>query len=160
MRLAVYRSKTTLGTVTVRLNGSSNAPGCPAATGGLTAPRPAAKRVIVEPRSAGFDALTTEPSALTKIPIPAPVPFCVKIPGSNGATRSGMSLLGIDADSTRILYEPGKTSVGNIALICPGETESKGNGTMFAPDTRRTRVVPSICGSAPGPAAKLAGDKF
>ena len=42
-------SKNTRGAVTVRLNGSLAAPGCPAPTGGFTGPSPEAKNVTFVP---------------------------------------------------------------------------------------------------------------
>src|SRR5438132_7324371 len=71
-----------------------------------------------------------------------------------------MSLLATEAASTRRLYKPGEIFVGNRALISPGETDSSGNGTVLAAVTRRTRVVPRICGNAPAPEASVARDKF
>src|SRR5207244_6730975 len=77
----------------LRLNGSAVAPGAPAATGGITAPRPDAKNVTRVPRSAGFDAVTTEPLSLIKIPGPRPFPLCVRIPGANARSEEHTSEL-------------------------------------------------------------------
>src|SRR5262245_9846112 len=147
MTFAEKRSKKTRGASIVRLSGSAEAPGCPASNAGLTGPRPAAKKLTSEPRSAAFAAETMDPLLFTKIPGPRPDPLRVKIPGSNAATDISTGLLCSEPDSARSIYLPGATSKGINAVICVGVTEKSGSATSPPGVAINTRVNASEVGN-------------